>query len=182
MSVGSKYSNVQIFRLMLYGRALHPELFDLQHRYLTRHGEYEVEAWLVPAGHVVRFQVAGQCLTETVLESGDHLPDSALVHALPCMGQKDYEMKPQPGGRIGYVTTIQTETLAENLYTSTMRELEDTAREPTAVTHRWTDGEGVPCMSILDAQKYRKEYHVQSYHLLGGSGTILRTQSIFEIK
>lgn len=182
MSVSHKPSNVQIFRLVLYQRALHPELFNLHSRRVDRHGDYEVEAWLAPAGHVVRFQVNGDTLTETVLENCEHLPETGLIHALPCLGEKDYEMpRDDDSGRIGYVTTIQTENLSDNLYLATLREMQDFGRETAALTHEWNDAEGTPCLSLLDTQKYRKEFHFQSYHLLGSSGMILRTQSIFEI-
>jgi hypothetical protein len=165
---------------MVYNRALHPELFDLQARRTDRHGDYEVEMWATPGGHVVRFNFAGQTLTETVIERGDHLPETGLIHALPCVGEKDYEM--QPTGKLGFVTTIQTETLSDNLYNATLREMHDFARETGALAYEWVDDNGVPCLTVLDSQKYRREFHIQSYHLYGNSGVVLRTQSIFECR
>lgn len=181
MSISHKSSNTQVLRLMVYRRALHPELFNLQARRTDRHGEYEVESWVTAGGHVVRFQVAGQVLTETVIENGDHLPETGLIYALPCLGEKDFELE-EPEGKIGYVTTIQTENLTDNLYMATLREMQDFTRETGSLCHEWQDASGVPALSVLDTQKYRREFHVQSYHLLGGSGMVLRTQSIFEIR
>ncbi len=179
MSVSHKSSNLQVLRLMVYRRPLHPELFDLQARRVDRHGDYEVESWLTAGGHVVRFQLDGQLLSECVIDGGDHLPETGLVHALPCVGEKDYELEPE--GRIGYVTTIQTETLTDNLYQATFREMQDFARETGSLSHEWSDNGGTPCLSVLDSQKYKREFHIQSYHLLGSSGLVLRTQSIFEM-
>jgi len=179
MSTNHKSPAIQMFRMMLYRRPLHPELFKLEARRMDRHGEYEVENWVTPGGHVVRFSLPNQVMTETVLENGDHLPETGLVHALPCFGEKDYEAGPE--GRLQYYTTIQTEQLSDNLYQATLQEMRDFAREAGSLVHEWTDGDGVSCLSMIDAQKYRKEYHFQSYHLLGISGTVLRTQSIFEM-
>ena len=179
MTTGHKSSNAQLYRLMVYRRALHPELFELQERQTYRHGEYEVEAWLTQAGHVCRFQIEGQCLTEAVIESGDHLPEHGLVHALPCLGEKDFELEPE--GRIKYVTTVQTESLTDNLFMATLREMRDFAEEAEAVSHEWKDNDGNINLSLLDVQKYKKEFHLQSYHLVGASGLVLRTQSIFEV-
>lgn len=179
MSVSHKSSATQVFRLMVYRRPLHPELFDLQARRTERHGAYEIESWLTPGGHVVRFQTAGQNLIETVLENGDHLPETGLVHALPCLGEKDFELEPE--GPIGYVTTIQTELLTDNLFSATFREMQDFAHETGSLAHEWTDASGAASLSVLDSQKYKREFHIQSYHLTGGSGLVLRTQSIFEI-
>lgn len=178
MSVSHKSLNTPAFRMMLYRRPLHPELFNLQARRTDRHGEYEIESWLTPGGHVVRFEVDNQQMTETVVDSGDHLPETGLVHALPCLGEKDFEMEAE--GRFGYFTTIQTESLTDNLYQATLREMEVFAHETGSLSHRWETEHGVH-LSVLDAQKYKREYHVQSYHLVPNNGTVLRTQSIFEI-
>ena len=178
MSVSHKSSNTQMFRLMVYGRALHPELFDVQIRRSLRHNDYEAEVWLTPGGHVVRFQHGGTAVTETVLEEGDHLPEMGLIHALPCLGEKDYEMEPHGG--LCYVTTVQTEMLIENLYAATLREMRTFAEESGALSYEWTDEEGASCLSLVDVQKYLHELHIQSYHLAGSSGLVLRTQSIFE--
>ena len=110
---------------MIYRRPLHPELFDLQTRRCHRQPEFEVESWVMPAGHVVRFQAGGQSLTEAVLENGDHLPEHGLVHALPCLGEKDYELRTE--AKFAYVITVQTEALTDNLYLSTFRALKDFA-------------------------------------------------------
>jgi len=182
MSITQKTHNTQVFRLMVYARALHPELFELQARRNHRQNEYEVETWMIPAGHVLRFHAAGQCLTETVIEGGDHLPESGLIHALPCLGEKEYDMEREdPKRDLGYVTTIQTEQLTDNLYQATYREMLDFAHETHALKNTWQDADNVPCLSVLDAQNYKREYHLQAYHLLGASGVVLRTQSIFEI-
>lgn len=180
MSVSQKSSSAQMLRLMLYQRPLHPELFPLEVRRTDRHGDYEVELWLFPAGHIVRFNHAAESLCEVVVETGDHLPETGLVHALPCIGEKDFELE-EPPGSIGYVTTIQTEQLTDNLFNATLKEMEDYARETGALAHRWEEPGGGPCLSVLDFQKYKRELHAQSYHMLAGSGSVLRTQSIFEI-
>ena len=126
----------------------------------------------------MRFHIDGHCLTETVVEDGDHLPEHGLIHALPCLGEKDYEM--QPTGAIGYVTTIQTESLTDNLYTTTYREMMEFAEENEALFHDWSDEAGANGLSVLDVQKFKKEFHVQSYHLISSCNMVLRTQSIFE--
>jgi hypothetical protein len=179
MSIGHKSSGTQVFRMMLYRRALHPELFDLQGRFTRRLSDYEIENWVTPYGHIVRFQNGGSCLTEAVIQKADHLPELGLVHALPCLGEKEFELEPE--GNMGYVTTVQTEVLTDNLYMATLREMRDFASEASALCYEWVDDEGVTCLSLLDTQTYKREYHVQSYHMLGSAGVVLRTQSIFEV-
>ena len=185
MNVGHKSSSTQVLRLMVYRRALHPELFELHGRRCDRHGDYEVESWVAKLGHIVRFQVQGESVTEAVIDNGDHLPEHGLVYALPCLGEKEFELdgdQDKTSSKVGFVTTLQTESLTDNLYLVTLREMQDFAAESDALSYDWKDPDGVPCLSVLDTQKYKQEFHVQSYHLLGGSGMVLRTQSIFEIR
>ena len=163
---------------MVYNRGLHPELFDMKARRSHRQNSYETEAWVAASGHTVRFQIDGQCITETVIDHPDHLPENGLVHAMPCLGEKEFELTPT--GEIGYVTTIQTEALTDNLYMATYREMCEFAVEHGSLEYRWTDEEGAACLSLLDSQTYKWEFHIQTYHLLGRSCIVLRTQSIFE--
>ncbi len=182
MNVTTKASpQISNYRMLVYGRALHPELFDLQARRIDRHGDYESEIWLFPGGHVVRMSSGENVMSETVVESGDHLPEAGLIHALPCLGEKDYEMD-KPHGRIGFVTSAQTETVAENIYSATLHEMREFVRETGAISHEWETVDGRICLSAVDIQKYRKELHVQSYHLLGTNGFVLRTQSMFDLR
>jgi hypothetical protein len=166
---------------MVYRRALHPELFELQSRRSLELGDFAVESWVFNGGHVMRFHRDEACLTEVVIENGDHLPENGLVHALPCIGEKDYELDSNKPRDVHYVTTIQTETLTDNLYASTLNEMRGFADEANGLCTEWVEDDGTACMSLLDTQVYCREFHIQSYHLLGSTGLVLRTQSIFEL-
>ena len=72
-------------------------------------------------------------------------------------------------------------TIQFRLTADTLDALRSFAEETGAMCHEWKDTEGTPSLSLIDMQNYKKEYHVQSYHLLGTSGLVLRTQSIFEL-
>jgi len=179
MTAPLKSASLQAYRLILYRRALHPELFNIKGRRSFRHGEYEFEGWIMGGAHMMRFQHDGLCATELVTPQDSGLPERGLVAAIPCAGEKDHE---QPfSQRVNYLTTVQTETLPENLYKATYRELVDFAEESEAEAYLWKDDGGL-CASILDVQRFRKEVHAQSYHLHALGGLVLRTQTIFEHK
>ena len=59
--------------------------------------------------------------------------------------------------------------------------MQEFAHETGSISHAWENEQGQN-LTVLDAQKYKREYHVQSYHLVAAQGTVLRTQSIFEIR
>jgi len=178
MSV-NKSPSVQTYKLLLYQRALHPELFGIQDRRTIDLADYEFEGWIIPGGHVLRFQVANQCVSEAVIDHDAQLPQRGLIMTLPCLGEK--EMDQVVEDTVGYVTSVQTELLSDNLYTATFNEMRDFAQEAEAMWHAWQDSEGINNLSVLDIQRYKREIHAQAYHLIGSAGFVLRTQTIFEV-
>ncbi len=179
MSLPNKSPSTQVYRMMLYQRALHPELFSIQDRRIITTSDYELEAWIMPGGHTLRFGCESGCVTEVVCDQDVQLPERGLVHALPCIGEKEHE---QPvGSDINFVTAVQTENLSDNLYLATFNEMQDFAEQSEAMVHAWSDAEGSSNLSILDMQRYKGEIHAQCYHLLASGGFVLRTQTIFEL-
>lgn len=165
--------------LILYKRALHPELFQLKARRTITHGGYELESWLMQGSHVLRFQSRSFIACELVTDRDGGLPTNGAVATFPAVGEKDYEHA-FAEAKVKYVTTVQTETLSENLYGATYQEMIDLAEETDALLHRWTGPDGGRNLSMLDLQRYSREVHAQSYHLVSQGGLVLRTQTIFE--
>lgn len=174
-----KTPSVQAYKLLVYSRALHPELFGIQNRRTISQSGYEMEAWITPGGHILRFQSDGSCVTEAVVGHDMNLPSRGLMNSVPCLGEK--EMDPMAEGSISYVSSIQTETLSDNLYQSTFEEMVDFANETEAMRVQWNDPDGSKNLSVVDVQRYKKEIHAQAYHLVGSAGFILRTQTLFEL-
>lgn len=180
MSSINRTPSTQMYRMLLYERALHPELFSIEDRRIIRRDDYELEAWLMPGGHALRFQADNHCLSEIVTDQDIALPERGLLHALPCIGEKEHDQT--FAKRVRFVSAVQTENLSDNLYMATYNEMKDFAAESEAMTFGWQDdGESLPNLSVVDLQRYRGEVHAQTYHLLGVGGFILRTQSIFEL-
>lgn len=178
METPAKLNSLQTYQVILYSKALHPEFFDLKARRVENHANFEFEAWLMGGAHVLRFEHGSLCASELVTDQDRGLPDTGVVTAFLCAGERDYD---HSFGRpcVNYITTVQTETLAENLFMSTHEELLAFGRENDALIHAWEDEVG-PCLSMLDTQRHSREMHVQAYHLLANQGIVLRTQTIFE--
>lgn len=165
--------------VILYKRALHPELFSLKGRRTITHGAYELESWLMQGSHVLRFQHKNFIACELVTDRDGGLPTNGAVATFPALGEKDYD-HPFTEQRVKYLTTVQTETLSDNLYGATYQEMLDLAEETDALLHTWTGQDGGKNLSMLDLQRYSREVHAQSYHLIANGGLVLRTQTIFE--
>lgn len=170
----------QAFAFGLYNRALHPEFFELRSRRVFRHEGWEFESWIVGGGHVLRFGTGSACYSEAIRSSDSPLPDTNSIESFVCGGEHDLDEHFEQDG-VGYIATIQSETLGENLYRATFQEMLDYADEADAQVMRWDTPSGSN-MSIVDVQRMQKEVHAQCYHLFARGGIVLRTQTIFEQK
>jgi hypothetical protein len=179
MHTTGKPTAVQGHHVTLYKRALHPELFQVRQRRTLNHGTYELEAWLMHAGHMLRFQHRSLICCELVCDAEPGLPTSGAVATFPCLGEKDYEHPFKDAG-VTYITSMTTETLSDNLYRATYNEMLAYAEETDALCVAWEGGEGGRNLSVLALTRYGKEAHAESYHLVASSGLVLRTQTIFE--
>lgn len=178
MNTPTKSNSLQSYQLVLYRRALHPELFQLKGRRTLSHQGFEFEAWIMPGAHLLRFQSPGFAACELVTEQSAGLPTDGAVTSFMCAGEHDFEYEFERT-RIRYVSSVQTETLGDNLYASTYEEMLDHAEETESMLHKWTDVDGGRCLSLLEVQRIKNEVHAHSYHLLAAGGLVLRTQSIF---
>lgn len=202
MTTPQRTNSLQAYQVILYDRALHPELFALRGRRVARHGQWELEAWVLQGQHLLRFERGPICASELVTDQEAGLPTTGAVAAFFCAGERDFEHAFRPGSASGgvasshgvpgigtptpcpkggvlYMTTVQTETLSENLYIATCDEMTAHASENDSLIHAWDEDAGRG-MSIVDIQRYATEVHVQAYHLLPAGGIVIRTQTIFE--
>ncbi len=178
MSNPTRSTSLQAYRLILYRRALHPELFRIKGRRTVEHAGYAFEAWVMPGSHLMRFEDKGNCVTELITDIEDSIPERGIVAALPCAGEREHEEDFEDSMK--FVSTVQTEQLPESLYKATYDELVEFGKENDALIYEWLDDDGGRCASLIDLQRYRNEVHAQCYHLNAQGGLILRTQSIFE--
>lgn len=199
MNLPTKPNGLQTYQIFLYRKALHPELFPLKGRRQLVHGAYEIEAWVMPGAHLLRFQHAKLCACELLTDQEGALPVDGAVTGFQCAGEHEFEHAFETE-KVKYITSVQTEQLSDNLYQATYDEMTQFAQETGALIHAWTDAGVAPMngnglnghaklngqahvgrnLSMLDVQRLTKEVHAQSYHLIASTGLVIRTQTIFE--
>lgn len=179
MSNSVKPSGVQLYQVVLYNRAIHPEFFPLKSRHVTRMGAYELETWLMNGSHLLRFEHDGLCASELIADHAHELPQTGIVNAFLCTGEHEFDHAFKRD-RANYITTVQTETLSDHAYTSAFEEYLQFAKGKGAQVHQWRD-QGGKCLSMVDVEARRHEVQVEAYHLVANSGMFLRSQTIFEL-
>jgi hypothetical protein len=164
--------------LALYDCAPSLETLGLKGRRVVRHREFELEARLLPGGHVLRFDYRTLCACEFFADQEFAQPLQGQIALFSCAGDRDFEHR-FPKDKVTYMTTVQTETLSDSLFAATMDEMAEHARINRSLSHTWDDEAG-RCLSLIDIQHMAQQVHVQSYHLVASASLVLRTQSIFE--
>ena len=134
MNLQTKVNVLQTYQVVLYNRALHPELFPPKGRRVVRHGDYELECWVLPGTHMLRFEYKTLCVSELLLDQEKTPSGSGIVASFLCAGEHDFEHK-FPKDRVNYISTVQTETLSENLFNATFDELSEWAKHNRALAH-----------------------------------------------
>lgn len=180
MTIPPKTNSLQSYTMLLYRKALHPEFFGIEGRKRIENLGLEAEAWIFKGGHSIRFQQDRLCLCEVVTDLPHSLPERGLCTNVACAGEHDHEE--EVSDKLSFMTTVQTETLAEHLYLGTYKEMLVHGRENESLVVSWNDeSTGKPNLSLVDLQRYRTEIHTQSWHLRSDCGLVLRTQSMFQL-
>lgn len=178
MNVPARPNTTQAYQALLYERQMFPEFMPVRAKRTVRHDGYDLEAWLMPGSHALCFKAGGLRATELFTDYSRSLPSSGLLSAFLAAGEHEFEHT--FGAGVTYMLSVQTEQLADNLYADVYREMIDLAREDNPLIHEWADDQG-KCLSMISIQRQLREIHAQAYHMLASSGTVIRTQSIFEL-
>jgi|CXWL01.1.fsa_nt_gi hypothetical protein len=179
MSTPTKHTSLQAYQVLFYDRTLSADLFKVRAMKTIRQPGYELEAWLMPGTHVLRYlRQDGPPCCELVTDTDRPMPQAGVVGGFLAAGEHEFEHTFEPSG-VTYMLSVQTETLSDNVYAEVFDEIHDLARLSNALIHAWNDDSG-RCMSVVDLQRQPKEVHVQAYHLIANQGLVVRTQSLFE--
>lgn len=166
--------------LLLYQKALHPELFKILASEQVSRRAYEADIWLVEGGHVIMFTAGKNTLTEVIVTSGAPLTDRGLLQSIPCRGEKYHEMT--AGGNIRYMISTQEEQLTQTLYDATRHEISSYASKRELMTAETPATQEVAgSLSVLDIERRSHELLVQSFHLFDESQMVIKTQAIIEV-
>ncbi|MEW6249450.1 MAG: DUF2617 family protein [Planctomycetota bacterium] len=166
--------------LVLFDRALHPELFQHFANYMVEQGRYRADIWIVGLSHVVTVTTAGKTLTELLARDSEVLPTRGVLTRFRLKGERDLERR-TPGGW-NYLVSTQVETMDEALYKSVHNDLlRHTEKRGWFQSYDgWTDSDLVP-FSYIDHEARDREFHVHAFHAYPHERTLVKTQSIIEL-
>ncbi|MEO1497648.1 MAG: DUF2617 family protein [Planctomycetota bacterium] len=178
--------------LRLYGRSLHPELFEvLQTREIER-GGYRAITKVTSAGHVVTWRYAGVTLTEVAAPGNQPLPAKRrlMSHTFGAEQTDTVECR----GGVTYEVSFALEQLSKEAFRSYQDELDLASLKSTAGIDGGNDKGnvlvqrfdaagrvGVGATSYVDTEARDRSFRVRTLHTFPDAGAVVKTQTVFRL-
>lgn len=164
----------------LYGRPVHPELFDILATRTVVRDDYRLNVWITSAGHVITFENANVFLTEVAASSEQDLPEKRrLLHrrlrnertnSLPCAHGVQYQV------------CFQVEVLPPHLFAVVHGEiLQDGAKRGMIHYFPSTSRFELAPLGYITAEASPSCLFLSSFHTFPSEYTVVKTQSLIEI-
>ncbi len=180
MSVKSIRPRVSDLMFVLYGRSLHPELFDIREQGVIRQPDYTATIRICDTGHVVTFQSTGSIVTEIVIPKGHPLPEHREILHRKLKGSRDESHPMECGG--AYHLSFQVEKLDPEIFLNMHEELQrDCQRAPISHCFGSTNRLSPAALSFVQTDVWPRSLLIHAFHTFPEDCAIVKTQSLFEL-
>jgi hypothetical protein len=164
----------------LYGRALHPELFEVQTSRLVTRDNYEATLQITSAGHVVKWRHQGITLTEVATSAHHPLPERRRLFSYPLKGERNDRV--QCRGAISYQTTFQLERVSPEVFWTYQQELTlDVAQEGILYRFDSSGRMALGAMSFMHVEARSRSLIVRAFHTFPDDYAVVKCQSRFSL-
>ena len=163
----------------LYGRSLHPELFEIHRTRQIERGGYTANIQITNAGHVVTWQYDGLTLTEVAASAQHPLPQRRrlMSHRLKDTCTDGLECR----GGVAYHVEFSLEPVARETFWTYQKELTQIgARGPVALL-RIERPIRPGAMSYINVESRDRSLKIQAFHTFPDDYAIVKSQSVFAL-
>ena len=164
----------------LFGRALHPELFQVYKTRTIKRGDYEAKLDITSAGHLVTWKHRGMTLTEVACSATHPLPEKRRLLSYRLKGQKGDKVEARGG--ITYQMNFHLEPVPAEVFWAFQEELgRDGEREGLLHTFDSSGRMALGAISFVSVEERLRSLRVQAFHTFPDDYAIVKTQSVFEL-
>ena len=163
----------------LYGRVLHPELFEAFATRAIDRGAWAATVSITGLGHIVCWRRDGLTLTEVTTAAGEPLPVRRRLLSHRIGGERSERIECRDGSR--YSTCFQVERADPEVFWTLQQEL-STSGEKRGLVHRF-DAPGrmsLGALSWIDVETRPRSLLVHAFHTFPDDLAIVKSQSLFE--
>jgi hypothetical protein len=164
----------------LYGRPLHPELFEVCKSDVIERGDYQAKIELTRSGHVITWRYAGLTLTEVATSAQQPLPERRRLMSYRLKGERIDRVECR--GNIAYDVSFQLEKVDPTVFWTFQQELaRDGNRQ--GIFHQF-NGAGrmtLGAISYISFEARNRNLTIQAFHTFPEDYAIVKTQSLFQL-
>jgi hypothetical protein len=164
----------------LYGRPLHPELFEVYQTRLVERGGYRAKIDITSAGHVVTWSYDGLTLTEVAASAHQPLPQKRRLMSYKLRGQRSDRLSCRGG--VSYQMSFQLEPVDPELFWTFQNELaHDGERRGMLQRFRASGRMELGALSYINVETRNRSMLIQAFHTFPDDCAIVKIQSLFEL-
>ena len=164
----------------LYGRALHPELFEVYKSRGVERGGYQAKIDITSAGHVVTWRYEGMTLTEVAASAQHPLPQRRRLLSYPLQGSRQDFIECRGG--IRYRVNFQLEPVSPETFWTIQDELtHESDREGMLHTFDASGRMALGALSFINVQTRNRSMLIQAFHTFPDDYAIVKSQSYYEL-
>lgn len=164
----------------LYGRPLHPELFEVCTARSVARGGYEAKIEITTTGHVITWRYEGLTLTEVVTSAHHPLPEKRRLMCYRLKGQRSDRMECRGG--VDYEMAFQLEPVEPELFWTFQEEINRTAQHQGLLQRFDASGRmALGALSYIHLETRQRSLRIQAIHTFPDDYAIVKCQSVFRI-
>lgn len=164
----------------LYGRSLHPELFDVHQSRTVDRAEYSAKIDITSAGHVVTWRYQGMTLTEVAASAQHPLPQKRRLLRYRLRGQRSDRVECRGG--VVYQVSFQLEPVAPEVFWTFQQELaSDGQKQGMLQTFDSSGRMALGALSYINVESRSRSLLVQAFHTFPDDYAIVKSQSHFKL-
>jgi len=164
----------------LYGRPLHPELFQVFETCTIERGPYTAKIDITSAGHMVTWRYAGLTLTEVATSSRHPLPKMRRLMAYNIKGQRTDRVECRGG--VNYQMSFQLEPADPEVFWTFQQELALQGQRQGLLYRFDSNGRmATGALSYVNLEARNRSLLIQAFHTFPEDYAIVKSQSLFQL-
>jgi hypothetical protein len=164
----------------LYGRPLHPELFQICRTQVVKRGDYEATIDITSAGHRITWRYAGLTLTEVANAAHHPMPQRRRLLSYRLKGQRNDRVDCR--GNVSYEMSFQLEPVDPEIFWAFQQELVHDGQHSGLLHQFGSNGRlALGALSYVNFEARNRKLLIQAFHTFPDDCAIVKSQSVFQL-
>ena len=164
----------------LFGRSVHPELFEVCARRVVERENYTLQLNITTDGHAISFLHDSMTLTEVSAGAHHPLPTNQILISHPIEGTCHDATTLH--GRIGYQSQVQNECVPPKMFVAIKQQLDEKV-ECEGLIHRFQANGRIAfgAISYVNIQAFRRHVKVRTLHTFPDTYAVIKSDTLFSL-